>query len=77
MSTQATVCFFPCARRKSGTAASSACSERIAPGSRGASAGPAGGATSPGSGCGLESSARASGLSALTKSAFGLSWGSV
>ena len=75
VSVQATVCFFPCARRKSGTAASSACSERIASGSREASPGSAGGATSGGSGCGLESSARVSGLSALTKIAFGLSWG--
>ncbi len=67
-STQATACFLPCARRKSGILISSACSERIVPGSRGARPGPAGGATSGGSGCGLESSARASGPAAPRRS---------
>ena len=39
VSTQATVCFLPCPRRKSGTAASSACRERIASTPRGARSG--------------------------------------
>ncbi len=76
-STKATVCFRPCARRKSGTAASSACRERIAPGFRGASSGPAGGATSGGSGIGFESGSRASGLGGVTKISFGLPRGPV
>lgn len=45
--------------KASGVAASSACNERIASGSRGANPGPAGGATSGGSGCAPESGAPA------------------
>ena len=54
--TQATVCFLPWARRKSATAASSSCSERIASGPLGASSGPEGGITVGwrGNGCGSD-----------------------
>ena len=74
---QATVCFPPWGRRKSGTAASSAYGERIAPGSRPAGSGSGGGTASGGGSASLESGLRASRRSGRTNMDFGSPWGSV